>query len=449
MKDFPAADLLVKEIVIPVEPPPAAQPVPQPFTPEKNILPLCRLWLTPAERKLKPLGEMTPDERSRHWPRIKQEKMDFYREFREHLGLYLSECCDTEMKKRLAQAVEQYYADAKDLYGRLLEVEKYWEVRVIGDQENGIIPQLDNLRVAPIFLKEDAAFIDRLLSKDPHVIGYVSDAFKMDRKTVINAVKASGGLLMHMKDEFKRDREVVLAALANDGMAIQYVGENLRDDKEVALAAVRQNGLALQYVGEALKREADWEIIIAAIEQNPQSIIYAGERFFGGSGQLSASGDERPFCEWHQGEHEISSEPAAVPDACLGTGCDVGAILEIGLKYPRTLDYFVEGHPIWDNEEFVWGLIDKTNRIPKRIGMKLRNDPGFILTLMKKRSKKLGDGRHDSYVLFNYAGSELRGHSAFLEKMLMFRVDVNLIAAWISKDDFFVQPDFDDLDIRR
>ena len=153
---------------------------------------------------------------------------------------------------------------------------------------------------------------------------------------------------------------------------------------------------------------------------------------------------------WHYGEHDAPPKPeVSFPEVSPKGGCDAKSILKIGLKYPRILDYFVEGHPIWDDDEFIWGMIGHLNRIPKRIGTKLRNDPLFILTLMEKRSKKLDDGRHDSYVLFNYAGSELRGHPAFLERMLMFRMDVKLIAAWVTKDDFFVKADFDDIDIRR
>ncbi len=393
---------------------------------------------------------MMPEERERFGPQIKSEQSAFLKDFRQHLGGFLNTGSEEEIKAKLSKAVKQYYADAKDLYGRLIDVVKYWDVRIVGDMEKGIIPQLDNLRVAPSFLKSDTAFIEQLLSRDPHLIGFVPDSFKLSRIAVFNAVKTCGSLLVHLKDEFKMDRECVLAALENDGLAIQHVDERFRNDREIALKAVRQNGLALKYVGEALKRQDDWEIIIAAVEQNPKAIIYAGEKFFSGWDHYFASGDEHPAYAWHQGEHEMIPLPdLEVPEASVKTGEDAKAILEIGMKYPKIFDYYVEGHPIWDNEEFVWGLIDKTNRIPKRIGMKLRNNSGFILTLLQKRSKKLGDGRHDSYVLFNYAGAELRGHPEFLEKMLMYRLDINQIAAWIGKDDFFVQEDFDDLDMRR
>ncbi len=442
-------DCLASEVVPQVEPGSAAPPV-EYSSPGKTILPLCRLWLTPTERRIKPMQEMTPEERSRFSSQIKSEQSAFLDQFRKQLGGLLIAGDGEEMEEKLSTAVERYHTDAKDLYARLVDVVKYWEVRVVGDLENGIIPQLDNFRVAPSFLKMDTAFIEQLLSKDPHLIGYVPDTFNLSRNTVMNAVKTCGSLLVHLKDEFKMDRECVLAALENDGLAIQHVDEKFRDDREVALKAVRQNGLALKYVGEALKQQNDWEIIIAAIEQNPKAIMYAGERFFGNWDHYSASGDEHPHYSWHHGEHETAPMPALrIPEAIAKTGEDAKAILEIGMKHPKIFDYFVEGHPIWDNMEFVWGLIDKTNRIPKRIGMKLRNDPKFILTLLHKRSKKLGDGCHDSYVLFNYAGGELRGHPAFLERMLMFRMDIGQIAAWVGKDDFFVQADFNDLDMRR
>lgn len=449
MEHFAGIDYLGKGAAAPAEPP-AMLPIGQSPASEKIIFPQCRLWLTSTERQLKPLREMAPEERSRYGPQIKNERLEFYEDFRRHLGGFLRDCNEEEMSQKLSQAVERYCADAKALYGRLIEVAQYWEKRVIGDLDNAIIPQLDNLRVAPLFLKEDAVFINHLLTMDPHLILYVSDVFKRDRNAVMKAVKTSGSLLMHMKDEFKLDRAVVLAALENDGLALQHVGAYLRDDREVALAAVRQNGLALRYVAEDLKQQGDWEVIIAAIKQNPQAIIYAGERFFGGWDHFSATGDEHPLFAWRHGEHEMAPDHVvAAPDAGIKADCDAKAVLEIALKHPRILDFYIEGHPIWDNGEFVWGLIEATNRMPKRVGMKLRNEPHFILTLMEKRSKKLGDGRHDSYVLANYAGGELRGNSAFLRKLLMFRIDVALIATWIGKDDFFVPAGFDDFDMRR
>lgn len=450
MNNIPNVDYPLKGAMPPRGAPAAAAPVAPSPAPEKIILPRCRLWLTPTERGTKPAGEMTPDEQRQYGPQIKNEKLAFYGEFRERLGGFLKDGGEEDGKRKMAQAVERYCADAKDIYGRLVEVAKYWEVRIIGDLDNCIIPQLDNLRVAPRFLKEDAAFIGRLLSKDPCIIPYVPDAFKKDRKTAMDAVRFSGSLLKHMDDEFRRDRAVVLAALENDGLALQYAGAGLRDDKEMALAAVRQNGLALQYVGEPLKRSEDWEVIMAAIGQNPQAIVYAGERLVGGKEHFSASWDEYPLFAREHGEHGAASAPAIpAPGAGVETRVDAKAILEIGLKFPRILDYFIEGHPVWDNEDFIWGRIGQTNSIPKRLGMNIRNNPGFVLALMEKRSKKLEDGRHDAYVLFNCAGGELRGDAAFLEKMLMFRMDVKLIADWIGKDDFFVQANFDDVDIRR
>lgn len=428
--------------------PPRGAPVAPSPAPEKIILPRCRLWLTPTERGTKPVEEMTPDEQRQYGPQIKNEKLAFYSEFRKRLGGFLKDGGEEDGKRKMAQAVERYCADAKDIYGRLAEVAKYWEVRIIGDLDNCIIPQLDNLRVAPRFLKDDAAFVGRLLSKDPCIIPYVPGAFKKDRKTAMAAVRFSGSLLKHMDDEFKRDRVIVLAALENDGLALQHAGAGLRDDKEIALAAVRQNGLALQYVGEPLKQSEDWEVIMAAIGQNPQAIVYAGESLVGGKEYFSTSWDEYPLFAREHGEHEAAPAPA-MPAPGAETRVDAKAILEIGLKFPRILDYFIEGHPVWDNEEFIWGRIGQTNSIPKRMGMNIRNNPGFVLALMEKRSKKLGDGRHDSYVLFNCAGGELRGDAAFLEKMLMFRMDVNLVSDWIGKDDFFVQANFDDVDIRR
>lgn len=168
-----------------------------------------------------------------------------------------------------------------------------------------------------------------------------------------------------------------------------------------------------------LKQRGDWEVIIAAIEQNPQAIIHAGEKFFGGWDHFTASGDEHPLFAWHHGEHEMAPEPAvAAPDNGGKTSCDAKAVPKIGLTHPRILDFYIEGHPIWDNEEFAWGLIDAMNRMPKRVGMKLRNNPHFILTLLEKRAKKLGDGRHDSYVLFNYAaGGGLRRQQNFFAHM--------------------------------
>ena len=418
--------------------------------PRTIILPLCRLWLTSTERRIKPMEEMTPDERSRYGPQIGNEKAAFHEEFRKRLGRLFKDGEEGDNSRKLAQAVERYHADAKAVYARLIEVAKYWEVRIVGDPESGIIPQLDNLRVAPQFLKGDGAFIERLLSKDPYVIPYVPAAFKKDRQTVLQAVRFSGPLLMHMDDEFRRDREVVLAAVENDGLALRYAGAGLSGDKEVVLAAVRQNGLALQYAGERLKRPEDNEVLLAAVGQNPQAIIYAGEGIIGRRDYFSIPGDEYPLYARDLGERPAVAAPAS---SVAVTGPEIMAdpkiILELALKFPRILDYFIEGHPIWDDEEFIWGRIGQTNAIPKRIGMKLRNNSRFILSLMEKRLKKFEDCQHDSYVLFKYAGGELRGDAEFLEKMLMFRMDVNLISSWIEKDDFIVQPDAEGSAARR
>ncbi len=418
--------------------------------PDKIILPHCRLWLTPTERWIKPMVEMTSDEQGRYGPQIENEKSAFYEEFHRHLGRLFKDGEDEENGRKMAQAAERYCADAKEVYRRLINVAKYWEVRIAGDAGSGIIPQLDNLRVAPQFLKEDAAFIERLLSKDPHVIPHVPDAFKKDRNIVMSAVRFSGALLAHMDDELKRDRAIVLAAVGNDGLALKFADAVLREDKEVALAAVRENGLALQYVGEKLKQPEDCEVLMTAIGQNPQAIIYAGEGVIGRRDYFSIPGDEYPSYARDLGE---ASMMAALAKATPPSGPEIKAhadiILEIAMKSPRILDYFIEGHPLWDDEKFIWGRIGQTNSIPKRIGMKLRNDSRFILTLMEKRSKKLADCQHDSYVLFRYAGGELRGDTEFLEKMLMFRMDVASIANWIEKDDFLVQADPDDIAARR
>ncbi len=426
--------------------------IPLARAPDKIILPLCRLWLTSTEQRTKPLEEMTPDERIRYGKQIENEKSAFSTEFHRRLGRLFEGVAEEDITRKLAQAVEQYGEDAKRVYQQLIKESAYWEVRIAGDAESGIIPQLDNLRVAPRFLREDTAFIERLLSKDPCAIAYVPAAFKKNRQTVLEAVQYSGSLLAHMDDEFKRDREVVLAAVENDGLAVKYAATALRGDKKIALAAVCQNGLALQYVGEKLKQPEDVEVLMAAIGQNPQAIVHAGEKVVGSGDYFSLSGDEYPSYARDIGERPIvaaetkaTSRSASAPEI----RADSKIILEIALKAPRILDYFVEGHPIWDDEEFVWGRINQTNAIPRRIGMKLRNNARFILLLMEKRAKKVEDCRHDSYVLFNYAGGELRGDPEFLEKMLMLRMDVNLIAKWIGKDDYAIQADSIDVAARR
>lgn len=415
-------------------------------TPAKIILPLCRLWLTSTERRTKPVEEMTPDEQLRYGPQIMDEKAAFMVEFRSRLARFLADAAEGDEERKLALAVEQYVEDAKKVYQQLIKVTKYWEVRIVGDAESGIIPQLDNLRVAPQFLKGDSAFIERLLSKDPYVFSYVPAAFKKNRQTVLKAVTFSGSLLAHMDDEFKRDHEVVQAAVENDGLALKYAATALRRDRKIALAAVRQNGLALQYVGEKLKQPKDNEVLMAAIEQNPQAIIHAGEKIVGPADYFSMPGDEYPSYARDLGEKTMATAKA-MPTSPSGPEikADRKIIMEIALRFPRILDYFVEGHPIWDDEEFVWSRINLTNSIPKRIGMKLRNNARFILLLMEKRAKKFEDCRHDSYVLSRYAGGELRGDAEFLEKMLMFRIDVNFIASWIMKDNFTLQGGAEDI----
>ncbi len=85
--------------------------------PDKIILPHCRLWLTPTERWIKPMVEMTSDEQGRYGPQIENEKSAFYEEFHRHLGRLFKDGEDEENGRKMAQAAERYCADAKEVIG--------------------------------------------------------------------------------------------------------------------------------------------------------------------------------------------------------------------------------------------------------------------------------------------------------------------------------------------
>lgn len=152
------------------------------------------------------------------------------------------------------------------------------------------------IRDASERLKDDVAFMIRVVRASPYCLTIASDAMQSNREVVLAAVKTRGGVLSAASPELKFDREIVTAAVTNEGdallgadsaylndaevvklaaskwpHALHYATPEMCDNKDVVLAAVRgaRPSTALQYASERLRGAVD--VVMTAMRKDPSA----------------------------------------------------------------------------------------------------------------------------------------------------------------------------------
>lgn len=126
-------------------------------------------------------------------------------------------------------------------------------------------------------LLKDRDFILEAVKLNPHILKYVSEAFKSDREIVLEAIKYEGSALEYASAFLQADKKLVLEAIKFDGCAIKFASTSLQDDKEVVLAAVKSNGSALYYANKRFT--SDRKIVLQAVKDNGFTLAVADDLF--------------------------------------------------------------------------------------------------------------------------------------------------------------------------
>ena len=147
-------------------------------------------------------------------------------------------------------------------------------------------------------LKNDVAFMIRVVRVSPYCLTIASDAMQSNRDVVLAAVETRGTMIAYASPELKSDREIVIAAVTNEGeallvaedayhndaevvklaasnwpLALHYATRDVRDNKEVVLAAVQSHAMALQHASERLRGDVD--VVTAAMRVDDVAYVDA------------------------------------------------------------------------------------------------------------------------------------------------------------------------------
>lgn len=211
-------------------------------------------------------------------------------------------------------------------------------------------------------IKNDPEIMLLAIKKDGKYFKYASEELKNNKEFVMKALELSEGIYKHINDEFKKDTSVLLKAVEKDKSALYYADDSLKmdrdlafeilkkggiisryhgDDREVMLEAVKVDGWNLRMASDRLKN--DEEVVKLALKQKPSSLEYAGEQFKENV-DLAAE--------------VVKREPM---------------LLSRGLTRMR------------NNFKVAFNAVISDGDIFACISPKLRNDPEFVLTVMKER----------------------------------------------------------------
>ena len=210
-------------------------------------------------------------------------------------------------------------------------------------------------------IKNDPEIMLLAIKKDGKYFKYASEELKNNKEFVMKALELSEGIYKHINDEFKKDKSVLLKAVEKDKSALYYADDSLKMDRDLAFEILKKGGIISRYHGD------DREVMLEAVKVDGWNIRMASDRLKNDEEVVKLALKQKPSSLEYAGEQFKENEDLAA---------------EVVKRDPIL---FLHGLSIKMRHSFKVSLnaIVSENDFFGSVSPKLRNDPEFILSVMK------------------------------------------------------------------